>query len=135
MDVPADADIVLTGSPEDLDAFYRGCRVFVFPSIWFETFGLVGAEAMARGIPVVASRIGALGSLIEDGVTGLHFEPGNVADLADKVMRLWRDPALCRRLGEAGRRKAQERWTERGHFDRTTALYEQILAGRRSPVC
>jgi glycosyltransferase involved in cell wall biosynthesis len=134
MDVPADADIVLTRSPEDLDAFYRGSRIVVFPSIWFETFGLVGAEAMARGIPVVASKIGALGSLVEDEVDGLHFEPGNAQDLAGKVMRLWRDPDLCRRLGQAGRRKALSRWTARAHFERTKSVYEQVLAGKRESV-
>jgi glycosyltransferase involved in cell wall biosynthesis len=130
MDVPPDADIVITRSPEDLDAFYRGARVMVFPSVWFETFGLVGAEAMARGIPVVASKIGALGCLIEDGVDGLHFEPGNAADLADKVMRLWRDPELCRRLGEAGRRKAIRNWNPARHVERTKALYQSALAGK-----
>lgn len=134
MDVPPDADIVITRSPEDLDAFYRGARVVVFPSLWFETFGLVGAEAMARGIPVVASKIGALGCLIEDGVDGLHFEPGNAADLAEKVMRLWRDPRLCRQLGAAGRRKATECWNARIHFDRTMAVYEKVLAGTRKAV-
>ena len=127
MQVPPDADIVTTRTPEDLDAFYRGARMVVFPSVWFETFGLVGAEAMARGIPVVASRIGALECLVEDGVDGLHFEPGNAADLASKVMRLWGDPELCRRLGAAGRRKAAE-WGAPRHFELTKAVYEKALA-------
>ena len=55
-------------------------------------------EAMSQGVPVVASRIGGIPEIIEDGVTGLLFEPGNAADLAEKMLRLWRDPELCERI-------------------------------------
>ena len=71
----------------------------------FETFGLVAAEAMSHGVPVVAARIGALKELVEDGVDGLLFERGDPRDLAAALRRVWDDPDLCRRMGQAAREK------------------------------
>jgi glycosyltransferase involved in cell wall biosynthesis len=122
--VPAEMEVEVTRSKADLDAFYRGCRMLAFPSIWFETFGLVGAEAMSHGIPVLASRIGALTELVDDGVDGLLFEPGDSEDLARQVTRLWNDPELCRRLGAAGRAKAVARWSPEAHFRQVHAIYQ-----------
>jgi glycosyltransferase involved in cell wall biosynthesis len=124
--VPADIPVLVTHTREELDAFYRGARMLVFPSIWFETFGLVGAEAMSHGVPVIASRIGALADLIDDGVDGLLFEPGDPRDLALKVARLWGDPDLCRRLGQAARAKAAALWSPRSHFERLKSVYDAL---------
>jgi glycosyltransferase involved in cell wall biosynthesis len=125
VDLPPDVDVVVTRGREDLSTFYRGARMVVFPSIWFETFGVVGAEAMSHSVPVVASRIGALGCLVDDGVDGLLFEPGNARDLADKVTRLWTDAELCRRFGRAAREKAISRWSAQPHFERLHEVYRQ----------
>jgi glycosyltransferase involved in cell wall biosynthesis len=127
--VPPGVDVVVTRGRDDLAAFYRGARMMVFPSLWFETFGLVGAEAMSHGIPVVASRLGAVANLVEDGVDGLLFEPGNAHDLAEKVTRLWNDPALCRRLGEEARRKAMALWSPQRHFERVFSIYRDLAPG------
>jgi glycosyltransferase involved in cell wall biosynthesis len=127
--VPADL-VVVTRSREDLDAFFRGARMFVLPSIWFEAFGLVAAEAMGHGLPVVASSIGAVSELVEDGVDGLLFEPGNARDLREKVKRLWDDPQLCRRLGQAARRKAVSLWSTERHVQRLRSIYEDLCARR-----
>jgi glycosyltransferase involved in cell wall biosynthesis len=124
--VPPDIRVEVTRSRLDLADFYRNARALVFPSIWFETFGLVGAEAMSHGIPVIASRIGALTELIEDGVDGLLFEPGNSDDLAEKAARLWNSPELCRRMGCAARRKAISLWSPERHFERLLKLYEDV---------
>ncbi|MGH9786943.1 MAG: glycosyltransferase, partial [Terriglobia bacterium] len=102
-------------------------------SMWFETFGLVGAEAMSHGIPVVAARIGALSELVEDGVSGLLFEPGDPRDLAEKVTRLWDDPQLCRRLGQAARQRAMNLWRPQRHFERLISAYEEVV-GHRMPL-
>ncbi len=98
-----DVRFVMTRNREELAAFYRGARLFVMPSLWFETFGIVVGESMSHGVPVLASRIGALAETTVDGVTGFLFEPGDVADLADKMRRVWDDPELCRRLGSGAR--------------------------------
>lgn len=124
--VPSGVEVVVTREREDLNRFYRGSRMLVFPSIWFETFGLVAAEAMSHGIPVIASRMGAMSSLINDGVDGLLFEPHDARDLSEKVMRLWNDKELCRRLGQAAREKALALWSPEQHFLRLNSLYEEL---------
>jgi glycosyltransferase involved in cell wall biosynthesis len=130
-DLPPDAAIVVTRGRDDLARFYRGARFVVVPSVWFETFGLVGAEAMSHGVPVVASRIGALAELVDDGVDGLQFEPGRADDLADKMRRLWASPELRRRLGSAAREKVVRLWSADRHFEQTNALYERQLQRAR----
>jgi glycosyltransferase involved in cell wall biosynthesis len=130
--MPADIPVVVTHDREELDAYYRGARMLVFPSHYFETFGLVGAEAMSHGVPVIAARVGALPELIDDGVNGMLFEPGDARDLARKVSRLWDDPELCRRLGQAARAKAASLWSPGSHFERTKAIYDAACG--RTPL-
>lgn len=62
-------------------------QALIFPSIWYEAFGLVNIEAFSYGVPVLASKIGAPASLIIDGYNGFHFEPGNVDSLKGVVTR------------------------------------------------
>ncbi|MDX2149901.1 MAG: glycosyltransferase family 4 protein [Bryobacteraceae bacterium] len=130
VDLPPSAEVVVTRTRDDLRQFFRGARMMVFPSIWFETFGLSGAEAMSHGIPLVASRIGALAELVRDGVDGLLFEPGNARDLAAKVRLLWEDPELSRRLGRAARERVVRHWHPEVHIQRLRGLYEQVAYGR-----
>jgi glycosyltransferase involved in cell wall biosynthesis len=123
-----DASFVMTRSPAELADFYRGARMLVVPSVWPETFGIVAAEAMAHGIPVVASRTGGLQDSIRDGETGLLAEPGNAADLADKIGRVWADAELARRLGRGARQHAQKQFSQQAHFDRLMRIYREVLA-------
>jgi glycosyltransferase involved in cell wall biosynthesis len=127
--VPPDIPVAVTRNRAELDDYYRGARMLVFPSIWFESFGLVGGESMSHGVPVIASRIGALANLVDDGVNGLLFEPGDPRDLAQKVTRLWQDADLCRRLGGAARAKAASHWGPRTHVERLRAVYDGICGG------
>lgn len=132
-----DASFVMTRSPAELATFYRGARMLVVPSVWPETFGIVAAEAMGHGIPVVVSRTGGLQHSVVDGESGLLAEPGNVQDLADKIGRVWRDEALARRLGAAARLRAEQRFGHDAHFDRLMQLYREVLAeagGAPSPA-
>ena len=114
-----------------LAAFYRDARFVVVPSRWCEVFGLVAAEAMMHGLPVLAARSGALPELVEDGVTGLLFEPGNARDLADKMTRLWNDPVLCHALGMRGREKALTQYSASAHFTRLMSAYRAAISGER----
>lgn len=117
-------------SSESLTAHYRGARFLVFPSIWYETFGLVMAEAMSHGVPVVASNIGAVPELVEDGVTGLLFEPGNPADLAEKMRAMWENPETCARMGRAARNRVARECAEEAHYRRLMAVYEQAMKAK-----
>jgi glycosyltransferase involved in cell wall biosynthesis len=111
-----------------LNAFYRRSRIVVLPSRWLETFGLVLAEAMSLGKPVVASRIGGVPSIVDNGVTGLLAEPGNASELAGKIRALWERPELCRTMGEAGRAKALSEYSPKQYYERLMAAYSRASA-------
>lgn len=109
---------------DEIAEAYRGARFLVIPSMWFEGCPLVILEAMSFGLPVIASRVGGLPELVDDGVTGMLFEPGNSADLAEKMRTLWLDPELCQSLGDAGRRKAVKHFNEQDYWLRLKGIYE-----------
>jgi glycosyltransferase involved in cell wall biosynthesis len=107
-----------------LHAFYRESRMVVLPSRCLEAFGLPLAEAMSHGKPAIASRIGGMPSIVEDGVTGLLVEPGNASELAGKIGALWERPELCRAMGEAGRAKALNEYSPARYYERLMAAYQ-----------
>jgi len=129
--LPEGVSEVVTGNRAELDAFYRGARMLVFPSIWFETFGLVGAEAMSHGLPVIAPNFGALADLVEDEISGLLFRTGDAADLAAKMTRMWNDGDLCRRMGFAARKRAIANWTVDRYFEQLDSLYDEVILEMR----
>lgn len=91
----------------ELLPLYRRSAVFVFPSVCHEAFGMPPAEAMACGVPVVATRAGGLPEVVEDGVTGLLVQREDPEALASAILTLLRNPALARTMGEAGRRRVE----------------------------
>ena len=87
----------------DVAEFYRKADVFVFPSVWNEPFGLPTIEAMASGLPIVATRGGGTPEFLKDGVSGILVDRGNFQALAEAISKLLIDPQLRTRMGEAGR--------------------------------
>ena len=100
-----------------------GC--LVFPSICYETFGRTIIEAFAKGTPVVASRMGAMAELVEDGRTGMLFDPGNPDDLARKVCQLLSDPTKLARMRRAARHEYQRKYTAELNYQKLMAIYQQ----------
>lgn len=98
-------------SQADLPGAIAEADILAFPTLAQEALGRSAVEAMACGRPVVASRLGGLPWVIEDEKTGLIFEPGDAEDLARQLGRLLDDPALCDRLGQAGRAKFEREFT------------------------
>ena len=80
-------------------AYLRSSRALVFPSLWYETLGLVVLEAAANGVPGIVPDTCAAREIVMDGVTGLHFRGGDQQDLRGKMRQL-RDPLVARNLGE-----------------------------------
>jgi glycosyltransferase involved in cell wall biosynthesis len=111
----------------ELSDFYRRARFIVVPSECLEPFGLVATEAMSYGRPVIASRIGGLQQIIEDGVTGLLFEPGNALELANMMRHLWNDPDRCKSMGQAGRERVRREFSEDLYAERLIAAYERAI--------
>ena len=124
---PANVEFCGRVPTESMPDFYRGARCLVLCSNAFEMCPLVISEAMSHGLPVVASRIGGIDELVEDEVTGLLFEPGDHRQLSDHLRRLWDDPQLCRRLGQAGHDKAREQFSSDAYFNRLMQIYHQAM--------
>ena len=95
---------------------------------YYEPFGMVPLEAMACGVPPVVSAVGGLQESVVDGETGLHVPPDDPRRLADALARLFADPALARRLGEAGARRVCAVYGWPYVAARTVAVYEQVAA-------
>ena len=106
---------------------YGTASAILVPSIVPETFSQVAAEAALAGRPVLASRIGALPETVVDGETGLLFPPGDVEALAALMLNLAETPGRASQLGEAGRVRAQERYTLGMMTSRYEALYHHAL--------
>jgi glycosyltransferase involved in cell wall biosynthesis len=117
-------------TPAEVAAYRRGCACAVVASR-FETFCLAAVEAMMAGSPLVASDAGALPEIVEDGATGLLFRSGDAGDLARALERVLAGPDLARRLGEAGRRAARERYAPEVVAGRMIELYAEAARARR----
>lgn len=109
----------------------RRAAYLVMPSIWYENFPRTLVEAFANGLPVIASRLGALRELIEHGRTGLLFEPGCANDLARHMAWAEAFPEKMRTMGENARRLYETRYTSQQNYERLLAIYEQALAAVR----
>ncbi len=104
--------------------------IVVVPSMG-EGFGMVALEAMERARPVIAADIGGLGELVEDGVTGVLVPPGEAGPLARAIEELGGNLDRAAQMGEAGRRRALDRFLQQRCTDRTELLYrEKLLNGR-----
>jgi len=99
----------------------------ILPSIWYENFPRTLVEAMACGLPVIASRIGALAELVQEGVTGLLFEPGNAADLAAKLTWANNHPEEIRAMGIRAREIYEEKFTARRNYAQLMEIYEDAM--------
>lgn len=132
---------LLSAADRELDEAYARAAVVVVPSVATDRYGgtthvtellgLVAIEAMARGIPVVASRVASLPEIVADGVTGLLVAPGDVAALREAVRGLLADPIRAATMGQAARRRVAERFTWSAAAEVAVAAYTRAC-GRRS---
>jgi glycosyltransferase involved in cell wall biosynthesis len=109
----------------------RCARALVFPSTWYETGGLVVAEALAQGIPVIASRSTGAAAWIENGVNGFLIDPGNANALRAAMIALT-DPETAQRMGhQAFHLYWAKPSTKQAHTEELLAVYRTVLAEHR----
>ncbi len=113
--------------PADMPEVYRALDVLVLPSRQPEPFGLVLLEAMASGVPVVATDQGGPREICVADETGLLVPPGDAAALAGAVRSLLDDPGRAREMGRAGRRRVEALYDQRLTAQRLAALYAELL--------
>jgi glycosyltransferase involved in cell wall biosynthesis len=119
--------VVITGYRSNVADYVATLDVLIHASILPEPFGRVLLEGMALRKPLVASRGGAVPEIVEDGVSGLLFEPGNPQDLAEKLLCLLESRETARSMGEAGYARLIEKFGIDGNANRTMVFYEQVL--------
>ena len=109
-----------------IQQFIAKCAVGVFPSR-IESFGLSMAEAMGAGLPIIATRVGALPEFIEDGVTGTLVPPGNIPALYRSILEKLENPGRAQTLADAGRELVRQRFSWDQSARIMTDIYQSVL--------
>jgi glycosyltransferase involved in cell wall biosynthesis len=120
-------DCLFAGYQEDVGPFFAAFDAFVLPSA-NEGTPVTAIESLASGCPVVATRVGGVPDVVEEGVDGFMVEPGDLDALADRLARLAADPELRARMGAAGRERVLPRYGVERLIDDVDGLYRTLLA-------
>lgn len=104
-------------------ALMKGAQALILPSVWYEGFPMVIVEAYATGLPVVASDLGSMSSLIDHGRTGLHFQPGNSEDLAAKLNWAYAHPNELGRMRQEARKEFEAEYTAQRNYRSLMHIY------------
>lgn len=112
-------------SSADVLSHMKDAAFLVFPTEWYETFGRVAIESFAAGTPVIASGIGAVAEVVQDGVTGLHVPPGDPSALRKRARWLSSNPAARADMGAAARRTYLDRYTAERNYQQLIDIYQR----------
>lgn len=107
-----------------------GSRALIFPSLWYEGFPMTIVEAMAVGLPVIATRLGAMAEVVEDGVTGLLVPGGDDAALAERIGWALANPAALTEHGRRARERFEQRYTPERNIEHLLRVYAVARARR-----
>ncbi len=116
---------------EQYHELMSGATCLIVPSVCYENFPRIAAEAMAYGLPVIASRLGSLEEIIDDGVNGGLFEPGNPEALKERIDWLMQE-ADRPRMRQASRQAYEERFNSQRNLEMLLDIYQQTINGHKS---
>lgn len=119
--------VVFTGHVSDMAAVYNGLDVVLSASTSPEPLGTMIIEAMTMARPLIAPNHGGAVEMIENGKTGLLFKAGDAPDLAEKILTLYRDPALRKAVGQSARAHALKTFSVEEHVRHIEGVYKQLL--------
>jgi glycosyltransferase involved in cell wall biosynthesis len=120
------SSVILAGHHSDMPGIYTAIDIFVLPSL-NEGLPMTVLEAMAASKPVIATRVGAIPSVIKEGETGLLVDPGDADGLRDALARLLSDSDLCQRLGAAGHDWVRRNYTSEAMAMKYRQMYGEVL--------
>ncbi len=106
----------------------RDAAVLIVPSLWYEAFPMVVVEAYACGLPVVGSKIGSLDSLIEDGIQGVKYPPGDHKSLADNISCLLSHPNKLAEMSLNARRTYEDNYNADANYNALMHIYSEVLS-------
>jgi glycosyltransferase involved in cell wall biosynthesis len=112
---------------ESINALMHSSLALVMPSVWYENFPRTLVEAFSAGLPVVASRLGAMAALIADGKTGLLFDPCDPTDLAKKLEWAQAHPEEMGFMGERARNEYERKYTPAKNHEQLVAIYREAI--------
>jgi glycosyltransferase involved in cell wall biosynthesis len=112
---------------QELIDVMRGARFSIIPSEWYENCPRSCIESFACGTPVIGANIGGIPEMVEDGETGLLFEPFSATALRAKIEQLFARKDECVRMGKAARAKAEREYSLESHLRRLLVVYEEVL--------
>ena len=119
-------DVLGPLAPSQVAAELRAAAVAVLPALWWENCPMAVLEAAAQGVPVVASAVGGIPELVDDGSTGLLVPPGDAAALAGALTRLLSHPAEADRMGRAGWVRVRSRHDPADHVEALQEAYRRV---------
>jgi glycosyltransferase involved in cell wall biosynthesis len=108
----------------------KSAKVLIVPSVWYEGFPMVIVEALSFGLPIVASRIGGLSEIVQDGGSGLLFEPANASALLQALGSFLSGTDRIQEMRRAARRQFERNYTEQKNYDMLIKIYNEL-----TPAC
>lgn len=121
--------VAFLGYRHDVEELVHESDIVLVPSR-YEPFGMAAAEGGAAGRPVIASRVGGLTEIVEDGVTGLLFAMGDPRDLSQKILQLAKDKSLAEKLGENARKRISALFAPEVIAEKMVKIYREVLENR-----
>ena len=106
---------------------YQNCISTILPCNWFENFPTTNMESFINGKPVIASNIGGIPEQVEDNITGLLFEPTNIEQLKECILKYWNNPELVIQHGMNAYKKTKTLYTEERYFSELMKVYEKVI--------
>lgn len=116
-----------------MEAYLSAIDIFCLPSLQ-QGFGVIMLEAMALGRPVIASGVGGILSILEDGRNGIIVPPSDSRALADRILQLLNEPELAQRMAIAGRNLVEDHFTRERMVNDVLQLYGEVTKSRKNPV-
>lgn len=118
--------VIFAGRVEDVGVALQLIDIFLLPSVSSEGFGLAVLEAMAAGKPIIVSNLGGVYALVKEGINGWLLPPGDVAAIADAVIKLINNPTLVKSMGQNSRRIAREKFSMDRMTEEIIRVYESL---------
>lgn len=111
---------------EKLEEEYQNCIAVIMPSELFESFGMINIEAASYGKPSISSNIGGLSDFVENNKNGLLFEPTNVQQLKNCILKYWENTNLAIQHGKNSYQKVMTKYTEDKYYNQLIKLYKEL---------
>ena len=112
---------------EQMQEEYKNCIAVLMPSELFESFGMINVEGAVWGKPSISSNIGGLSNVVENEKTGLIFEPKNIEQLNECMLKYWNNRDLALQHGRAAREKVLTQYSEDVYFEKLKKIYKEVI--------